>query len=120
MIRRPPRSTRTNTLFPYTTLFRAFREAHVRLLLRIGLPGWRIRGGWRAIPGESHPIIHHHAGQSLLVLALGTRPVRGERRIATDLPENIGQLAGMKCAEIACFRCGRAMVEQIERSEEHT
>src|SRR3546814_142814 len=24
MIRRPPRSTRTDTLFPYTTLFRAF------------------------------------------------------------------------------------------------
>src|SRR3546814_1518201 len=27
MIRRPPRSTRTDTLFPYTTLFRS--EAHV-------------------------------------------------------------------------------------------
>src|SRR3546814_13252796 len=27
MIRRPPRSTRTDTLFPYTTLFRSFREA---------------------------------------------------------------------------------------------
>src|SRR3546814_6990556 len=26
MIRRPPRSTRTDTLFPYTTLFRAQRE----------------------------------------------------------------------------------------------
>src|SRR3546814_2155845 len=26
MIRRPPRSTRTDTLFPYTTLFRSFRE----------------------------------------------------------------------------------------------
>src|SRR3546814_8936018 len=25
MIRRPPRSTRTDTLFPYTTLFRALR-----------------------------------------------------------------------------------------------
>src|SRR3546814_5564623 len=25
MIRRPPRSTRTDTLFPYTTLFRAFK-----------------------------------------------------------------------------------------------
>src|SRR3546814_6387856 len=25
MIRRPPRSTRTDTLFPYTTLFRSFR-----------------------------------------------------------------------------------------------
>src|SRR3546814_1496228 len=26
MIRRPPRSTRTDTLFPYTTLFRSFRQ----------------------------------------------------------------------------------------------
>src|SRR3546814_18134375 len=27
MIRRPPRSTRTDTLFPYTTLFRSHAEA---------------------------------------------------------------------------------------------
>src|SRR3546814_10223621 len=27
MIRRPPRSTRTDTLFPYTTLFRSPRQA---------------------------------------------------------------------------------------------
>src|SRR3546814_1643511 len=27
MIRRPPRSTRTDTLFPYTTLFRSFLKA---------------------------------------------------------------------------------------------
>src|SRR3546814_18135662 len=29
MIRRPPRSTRTDTLFPYTTLFRSRDEARV-------------------------------------------------------------------------------------------
>src|SRR3546814_5957822 len=29
MIRRPPRSTRTDTLFPYTTLFRS-RDGHIR------------------------------------------------------------------------------------------
>src|SRR3546814_17538166 len=29
MIRRPPRSTRTDTLFPYTTLFRSFVTAAV-------------------------------------------------------------------------------------------
>src|SRR3546814_2833005 len=34
MIRRPPRSTRTDTLFPYTTLFRSHRQ---RLLGRLGL-----------------------------------------------------------------------------------
>src|SRR3546814_10519305 len=28
MIRRPPRSTRTDTLFPYTTLFRSHLAAH--------------------------------------------------------------------------------------------
>src|SRR3546814_5477295 len=28
MIRRPPRSTRTDTLFPYTTLFRSVRALH--------------------------------------------------------------------------------------------
>src|SRR3546814_4441395 len=30
MIRRPPRSTRTDTLFPYTTLFRSVRNAATR------------------------------------------------------------------------------------------
>src|SRR3546814_8632066 len=30
MIRRPPRSTRTHTLFPYTTLFRSTADDHVR------------------------------------------------------------------------------------------
>src|SRR3546814_5308849 len=36
MIRRPPRSTRTDTLFPYTTLFRSrfFRRPAVEMLLR--------------------------------------------------------------------------------------
>src|SRR3546814_8939106 len=29
MIRRPPRSTRTDTLFPYTTLFRSFRSTYL-------------------------------------------------------------------------------------------
>src|SRR3546814_17192124 len=30
MIRRPPRSTRTDTLFPYTTLFRSFSSSATR------------------------------------------------------------------------------------------
>src|SRR3546814_7876086 len=30
MIRRPPRSTRTDTLFPYTTLFRSLRRLALR------------------------------------------------------------------------------------------
>src|SRR3546814_4219403 len=35
MIRRPPISTRTDTLFPYTTLFRSLQEANRRLPLAL-------------------------------------------------------------------------------------
>src|SRR3546814_3461037 len=35
MIRRPPRSTRTDTLFPYTTLFRSVRRSRAA---RAGMP----------------------------------------------------------------------------------
>src|SRR3546814_3573935 len=38
MIRRPPRSTRTDTLFPYTTLFRSQRNLLTTLLLSQGVP----------------------------------------------------------------------------------
>src|SRR3546814_6212414 len=40
MIRRPPRSTRTDTLFPYTTLFRALSRVGQNLRrLRLDRPG---------------------------------------------------------------------------------
>src|SRR3546814_11232123 len=45
MIRRPPRSTRTDTLFPYTTLFRSFYDVESRgpfesyqMLRDLGIP----------------------------------------------------------------------------------
>src|SRR3546814_4420213 len=61
MIRRPPRSTRTDTLFPYTTLFRSLqrRRRPISRLRRAGnrrhlvvrrrrrrgpCPGWRRKG----------------------------------------------------------------------------
>src|SRR3546814_2707816 len=35
MLRRPPRSTRTDTLFPYTTLFRSFPRPQVILVIGV-------------------------------------------------------------------------------------
>src|SRR3546814_19001191 len=55
MIRRPPRSTRTDTLFPYTTLFRSWRRARQRHRAgRFGVAGdaaWRGCGRARR-PGD--------------------------------------------------------------------
>src|SRR3546814_3025716 len=39
MIRRPPRSTRTDTLFPYTTLFRSGRQHDLAVARRQGVDG---------------------------------------------------------------------------------
>src|SRR3546814_3419019 len=38
MIRRPPRSTRTDTLFPYTTLFRSYRDVNLKFVSSNGTP----------------------------------------------------------------------------------
>src|SRR3546814_14281212 len=62
MIRRPPRSTRTDTLFPYTTLFRS--------------PGRRLRRRSRAFPksqwkygrSRSSPICNRRAGTARAAL----------------------------------------------------
>src|SRR3546814_5342564 len=55
MIRRPPRSTRTDTLFPYTTLFRSAFSARRRQLPR-GPPtpwyGYSKQKGWAFGPSQ--------------------------------------------------------------------
>src|SRR3546814_20474580 len=53
MIRRPPRSTRTDTLFPYTTLFRspaAGRAVGEHAALALSL----------ALSGHSRVLVHRH------------------------------------------------------------
>src|SRR3546814_8510139 len=89
MIRRPPRSTRTDTLFPYTTLFRS-EEALAQSLTHgeMMLPAdWRdlfaltkprvmslvvftALCGLLAAPGHVHPVL---AFSSILAIALGAR-----------------------------------------------
>src|SRR3546814_14142117 len=52
MIRRPPRSTRTDTLFPYTTLFRSdFTHRFA---------GRKPRWGSRGLDGAAVPRLAHH------------------------------------------------------------
>src|SRR3546814_8956395 len=52
MIRRPPRSTRTDTLFPYTTLFRSHR-APCGTAQPARRRGWRERAAAWVPPGAS-------------------------------------------------------------------
>src|SRR3546814_13493277 len=72
MIRRPPRSTRTDTLFPYTTLFRSWRQVRRRSLCSAfagGIPAIGddpIRGKQSMMPpNQSLADSEHACGQRL-------------------------------------------------------
>src|SRR3546814_9023641 len=61
MIRRPPRSTRTDTLFPYTTLFRSLYEPMFRILDELA-PAYK-RTGYvrqRMGPAMKNAVPHSH------------------------------------------------------------
>src|SRR3546814_13320053 len=76
MIRRPPRSTRTDTLFPYTTLFRSLVDRQLRGLRQARAElGERIRQVLQRIDAVATEI-------ELLQLAAGIQPRLGN---AVDL-----------------------------------
>src|SRR3546814_11503278 len=57
MIRRPPRSTRTDTLFPYTTLFRSLVERGLELHADLRAAALRVRRGRQPALG-CQPLAH--------------------------------------------------------------
>src|SRR3546814_9964941 len=70
MIRRPPRSTRTDTLFPYTTLFRSQLRAHAD----------HASG---AVQVQKHGVHTHHAGRGAQVRSGLRHPLRLRPRTPT-------------------------------------
>src|SRR3546814_9018168 len=103
MIRRPPRSTRTDTLFPYTTLFRSFgaRARH-----RLDMPAM--------VAGKPprQPVLDHPRGAIGALEAVPAGAAQGQRRIAATVEEQQHLLAARQ-----------RLVDrghQRWRSEEHT
>src|SRR3546814_13881077 len=81
MIRRPPRSTRTDTLFPYTTLFRSYNRWQIQLLLILGDSGKEVLGdSLRSISRQERPTCAEHQSQRL-----PSRPQPPSERIVQSL-----------------------------------
>src|SRR3546814_3117497 len=94
MIRRPPRSTRTDTLFPYTTLFRS-------------------ASGWR------HPALLR--GRRAAVAAAGTDAAAqpGHPRRRADVPAASALVAGRFVAGSARARLRRRARRVLQRARGH-
>src|SRR3546814_17667883 len=83
MIRRPPRSTRTDTLFPYTTLFRSF---HPRGLVRQQRAQGGQLGAFRQ-PPHARPVGAVVAVDEDHAVMLGGRRQQARRAIEGDAGE---------------------------------
>src|SRR3546814_7530542 len=111
MIRRPPRSTRTDTLFPYTTLFRS------------GPPEPRRRQG---DPALARRAAQKRAGCDALRKAgvhgapsgqLGSDPVRAEEGLRSE--EHTSELQSLMRISYAVF-CLKKKNKKINRTHTHT
>src|SRR3546814_3372063 len=114
MIRRPPRSTRTDTLFPYTTLFRSLvgecRPVHALRTDRFAVG-----------------LYHHQQGEHLVKARACRCGQAGEHFLgamcerahqATDLAIAAkGQFAGLGASLVQGVQ---RVLQQRQRSEEHT
>src|SRR3546814_7032894 len=97
MIRRPPRSTRTDTLFPYTTLFRAQSERPV--LGALPEIGDRLVADYVVgMAAEAHRrVVDDELRIEIAALAAQDRPVVEAARHRLDVPlaDHRGVVAGL-------------------------
>src|SRR3546814_10470187 len=117
MIRRPPRSTRTDTLFPYTTLFRSLaeHEAHVESLEQKHQHAREALEHYRTSVKEQRDQEqrrHEHQVQGLQVeLRQANEGLTGKNHELMQLSRDNVKMA---------VQLGQLEKERGQRSEEHT
>src|SRR3546814_3546949 len=106
MIRRPPRSTRTDTLFPYTTLFRSLRAA--------------VEGIAEELDRAEITAARNSCRYQLGSLRRGQRKTSGKSNAFIDLDIEIIEREGQ--SPRGCQNDARGNIKRLFpiRSEEHT
>src|SRR3546814_1724827 len=116
MIRRPPRSTRTDTLFPYTTLFRSVARG-VRQRYRLGLDGDAAFALDRVV--VEHLGFHLARGQAAAQLddAVGQGRLAvvdmGDDREIADVPHRVGHGQASVMADRAVLWGKRGIIARL-------
>src|SRR3546814_20326985 len=119
MIRRPPRSTRTDTLFPYTTLFRSTAQLEgardVLISVRVD-PDLLQRAGIRKRVGNRRGVVGIHLKIGELVGIgghVGAQAAAHPRRLRAGLDAaHLSRLA-VELAEIGQTACGERVCKSV-------
>src|SRR3546814_8455000 len=136
MIRRPPRSTRTDTLFPYTTLFRSDKGAGVRhpgrrhrlLFGDAGAPECRGGRAPHHLGGRRRDLPGHRPRRLLRGLLLVDRVelMAVDKEEREEIRQEIASADAVRPEKFAVAIRVRGLVNQFgdavvhDRSEEHT
>src|SRR3546814_1736741 len=117
MIRRPPRSTRTDTLFPYTTLFRSVDVERLGLVqaLAAGSRVAAVTDAHAAFQQRHRAVVEHVAHQSVALVHAQLGAVGGgdARRVLAAVLQH-GQSVVQRCRDFS------GSDDADDRSEEHT
>src|SRR3546814_2996586 len=106
IIRRPPRSTRTDTLFPYTTLFRSIVvERGVLELKRLGL-----------VPAIERRLDQQHVRRARVQL-LGARAVREVRAVVEGALGDFREDLPAQVARVGQIARGRRQVQPLAAAD---
>src|SRR3546814_5949438 len=85
MIRRPPRSTRTDTLFPYTTLFRSLGPGEAaRIDFVVDLTGSPPNGNYGTLANQNHAFDSHYNANGASALFTNITNSSSVRLVARD------------------------------------
>src|SRR3546814_3702928 len=120
---RPPRSTRIDTLFPYTTLFRSYRGGRCALR-KSQLAIFRTRAGWSYRQRSGFRAAYVYKRQRLAVAiieldrqGIGRQLHGGRPCYFSALKDQQSAIDGWRC----CFDFFERLLKPSElRSEEHT
>src|SRR3546814_11214444 len=94
MIRRPPRSTRTDTLFPYTTLFRSHDSAFAMTVHKA--QGSEFDEVWLVLPERDNRVLSRELVYTGMTRARSVLHVAGSADVIADsLARHAGRWSGL-------------------------
>src|SRR3546814_13368572 len=107
-IRRPPRSTRTDTLFPYTTLFRSVLSVPLAIAAFLPLAGRRLT----RVPLATWGMVIAHFGIAVALFGMASESAFSRERLAAIAIGGTEHVAARSEGRLGGKECGSTCISR--------